>query len=138
MINLYVELVDIMDLNGKVTSGYGKGCVFLSDEYYKKNINQKCRFTPYPGTLNIIIDDKYIGNIIKIKKQTEKRIDGNENHGSVKFVKAILEGSVHGAILFPDKTTHKENEIEFISEENLRSKFDLKDGDEVEITVYDI
>ncbi|GAA5818713.1 MAG: CTP-dependent riboflavin kinase [Methanobrevibacter sp. CfCl-M3] len=126
-----------MDLNGKVISGYGKGCVFLSDEYYKENINQKCGFTPYPGTLNIVVDDEYIDNVIKIKKENEKRIDGDENHRSVKFVKAILEDSVHGAILFPDKTTHKENEIEFISEENLRAKFDLEDGDEVKVTVYD-
>jgi riboflavin kinase len=126
-----------MDLNGKVISGYGKGCVFLSDKYYKENINQKCGFTPYPGTLNIVLNDKYIDDIKKIKEEAEKKIDGDSEHGSVKFVKAILEDSVHGAILFPDKTTHKENEIEFISEKNLRIKFDLKDGDEVKITVYD-
>ncbi|MDR2624388.1 MAG: CTP-dependent riboflavin kinase [Methanobrevibacter sp.] len=127
-----------MDLNGKVTSGYGKGCVFLSDEYYKENINQKCGFVPYPGTLNIVLDEKYVENIRKIKEDTEKRIDSDEEHGGVKFVNAILEDSVHGAILFPDKTTHKENEIEFIAEGNLRNKFNLNDGDEVKITVYNL
>ncbi|MDR2829758.1 MAG: CTP-dependent riboflavin kinase [Methanobrevibacter sp.] len=125
-----------MDLNGKVTSGYGKGCVFLSDEYYKENISQKCGFVPYQGTLNIILDDKYIEDIRKIKEEANKRIGSDEKHGSVKFVNAILEDSIHGAILFPDKTTHKENEIEFISEENLRAKFNLEDGDEVKLTLY--
>jgi riboflavin kinase len=47
-----------MDLIGKVNSGYGKGCVFLSDEFYKENINQKCGFISFPGTLNIILNEK--------------------------------------------------------------------------------
>jgi riboflavin kinase len=125
-----------MDLIGKVTSGYGKGCIFLSDEFYKENINQKCGFIAFPGTLNIILDEKYLKDLRKIKEEAEK-VHGDENHGGLRFVNAILEDSIHGAILFPDKTTHNENEIEFVADMNLRVKFDLEDGDEVKITIYE-
>lgn len=118
-----------------MTSGYGKGCVFLSDKFYKENINQKCGFISFPGTLNIILNEQCLENLKKIKEESKKLHD-DENHGGVKFVTAILEDTIHGAILFPDKTIHNENEIEFIADMNLRSKFDLEDGDEVKITIY--
>ena len=40
-----------------------------------------------------------------------------------------------GAIVFPDKTTHDENYLEFISKDKLRDKYNFKDGDEVTLTI---
>ena len=52
----------------------------------------------------------------------------NTNH------KKELDG-IKGAIVFPDKTTHDENYLEFISKDKLRDKYNFKDGDEVTLTI---
>ncbi|MDR1722168.1 MAG: DUF120 domain-containing protein, partial [Methanobrevibacter sp.] len=115
-----------MELNGKVTTGYGKGCYFLSQDYYKDSLTESCGFTPFPGTLNIIFDEKYTKDIRQLKENALNKIKGDEDHGGLRFINAILEDTVHGAIVFPDKTTHEENYLEFIAEGNLREKFDLE------------
>ena len=46
---------------------------------------------------------------------------------------ALLNDKIHGAIVFPAKTTHDENYLEFIAESKLRDELDLKDGDSVSL-----
>ncbi|MBP3225992.1 MAG: DUF120 domain-containing protein, partial [Methanobrevibacter sp.] len=51
----------------------------------------------------------------------------------VKYIKAILNDTINGAIVFPAKTEHTENYIEFIASMKLRDELKLKDGDIVSI-----
>ena len=127
----------IMKIKGEITTGMGKAKNFISNDYYSEQFIKKCGFKAYPGTLNIIIDEKLIEEICNIKNKTQNIINAKENLGAVKYIKAILNEKIDGAIVFPDKTSHDENYLEFISDENLRKKFNLKDGDLVEIEIYD-
>ena len=43
-------------LEGIVTSGLGRGAIFISIDYYKIKIKEKLGFDPYPGTLNLKVD----------------------------------------------------------------------------------
>ncbi|MCI6931507.1 MAG: CTP-dependent riboflavin kinase, partial [Methanobrevibacter boviskoreani] len=38
-------------------------------------------------------------------------------------------------IVFPDKTTHEENYLEFIARDKLRDKLNLNDGDKVTLEI---
>ncbi len=130
----------IMEIEGSIATGYGKGAYFLGQEFYKSKFNEKCGFTPYPGTLNIIVPEEYLDSIKKIKSNTKNIIKSREGFGGVKYIKATLNSSkkeeiINGAILFPDKTTHEDNYLEFIAEENLREKLSLKDGDKVKLII---
>ena len=51
------------------------------------------------------------------------------------YIRAHLNKDIEGAIVFPDKTTHDENYLEFISKDKLRDKYNFKDGDEVTLTI---
>jgi len=129
-----------MEIKGLIATGYGKGAYFLGQEFYKSKFNEKCGFIPYPGTLNIIVPEKYLESIKQIKSNTKNTIKPKEGFGGVKYIKATLKdlstgNNVIGAIVFPDKTTHEENYLEFIAKENLRKKFNLKDEDEVKISI---
>lgn len=48
-------------------------------------------------------------------------------------MKATLNDEIAGAVVFPKKPTHKENILEFISQQNLKESLGLKDGDNVKI-----
>ena len=124
-----------MEITGIVTTGYGKGAYFLGQEFYKSKFNEMCGFEPYPGTLNVTISKEYLNDIRQIKSTCMNIIKGKEGFGGVKYIKAILNDNVYGAIVFPDKTTHDENYLEFIAKDNLRKKLDLADGDKVNVKI---
>lgn len=125
-----------MKVDGKVTTGLGKGAFFLSQDFYKNELNEKCGFIPYPGTLNIIISKDYLNEINSIKNSCTNIIKPDNDFGAVKYVKAILNEEITGAIIFPAKTVHEENYLEFIAPMKLRDKLNLEDGDVVTLEIY--
>ncbi|MDD5960151.1 MAG: DUF120 domain-containing protein [Methanobrevibacter wolinii] len=124
-----------MEINGTVTSGFGKAAYFLGQDFYKSQFKVKCGFIPYPGTLNLTVPEKDLDKINNIKNNCRNVIKSDQGFGGVKYIKAKLENSVTGAIVFPDKTTHEENYLEFIAKDNLRKKLHLKDGNKVSLEI---
>ena len=122
-----------MRIDGEVTTGLGKAAYFLSQEFYTKEFKKNLGFVPFPGTLNIIVSDDYLDEINRIKNTCENLIKPDEGFGAVKYIEAILNDKIKGAIVFPAKTTHEENYLEFISENKLRDELMLNDGDIVSL-----
>jgi len=120
-----------MEINGEVTTGLGKAAYFLSQEFYTKEFEKNCGFIPYPGTLNVIVGEEYLDEINQIKDSCKNLIKPDEGFGAVKYIDATLNDKIKGAIVFPAKTTHEENYLEFIAETKLREQLNLRDGDEV-------
>ena len=77
------------------------------------------------------IDDKYLDEIAQIKNDCTDIINENNRFGAVKYIDATLNDEFKGAIIFPLKTTHDVNHLEFICRDKLRDLLNLKDGDEV-------
>ena len=125
-----------MIINGEVTTGLGKAAYFLSQEFYTKEFKKNLGFIPYPGTLNVIVSDEYLDEINEIKDSCENLIKPDEGFGAVKYIEAKLNDEVSGAIVFPAKTTHDENYLEFIAEDKLRDKLGLKDEDIVSLEFW--
>mgnify|MGYP003288802547 CR=1 FL=1 len=122
-----------MKINGEVTTGLGKAAYFLSQEFYTNEFKKNLGFIPYPGTLNVVVSDEYLDEINEIKDSCENLIKPDEGFGAVKYIEAKLNDEINGAIVFPAKTTHEENYLEFIAEDKLRDKLDLKDEDIVSL-----
>ena len=118
-----------MKINGEVTTGFGKAAYFLSQEFYTREFKKNCGFVPFPGTLNIVVPESYLDEINEIKDSCENIIEPDEGFGAVKYINAVLNENVEGAIVFPAKTTHDENYLEFIAENRLRDELNLEDGD---------
>ncbi|MGN0093595.1 MAG: DUF120 domain-containing protein [Methanobrevibacter sp.] len=124
-----------MRLEGTVTTGLGKAAYFLGQDFYKNQFEEKCGFIPFPGTLNIIVPEKDLDNIAVMKNNCPNVIVSDQGFGGVKYIKAILEDTITGAIVFPDKTIHEENYLEFIARDKLRDKLNLNDGDKVTLEI---
>ena len=131
----YRKISDKMELKGIVTTGLGKAAFFLNQDFYKTQFTDKLGFTPFPGTLNLIIDESKLDDIKLMKNSCKNTIKPDEGFGGVKYINATLEKEIVGAIVFPDKTTHTENYLEFIAEDKLRDKCGFKDGDELTIEI---
>lgn len=123
-----------MEIKGKIISGTHKGSYFMSLEAYQEEFAKKLKFKPFPGTLNLQISKE---NRVLIQDMCDKVgiIKGTGNYGDVKFLPAKLNGIVNGAILFPVKTQHPSEILEFVAKENLRSTLKLKDGDEAILAI---
>lgn len=124
-----------MEIKGIIVSGMGKGTYFMSQDIYKKKFEEKLNFTPFVGTLNIGIDVNEIRLIKSIPQGKFDVIKGEGTFGDVKLVKAILNDEVEGAIVFPVKTKHPEDVLEFISAKKLRESLKLEDGDIVTLKI---
>ena len=122
-----------MKISGEVTTGLGKGEYFLSQEFYIREFKKNLGFVPFPGTLNVIVSEEYLDEINEIKVNCENLIKPDEGFGAVKYIKAVLNDKIEGAIVFPAKTIHEENYLEFISQNKLRDELNLKDGDIVSL-----
>jgi len=122
-------------LKGSVVSGIGEGKYYMSLPKYQKQFQQKLGFKPYSGTLNIKLKDRtqlleFINNLnsvlingFKTKKRT---------YGPIACYKIKVK-DIEGAIAIPERTRHEENIIEVISPVYLRSYYNLKDNDILEV-----
>ncbi len=120
-------------LTGKLISGIGDFSFWIDklQDYYFKKTGMKL----YPGTLNVQLEKPYSlpKKVIRLEK---------EEYGgtvSVNMVPCRILG-IKAFILRTDKNEaglgrHPKNIIEVASDIKLRDKYDLKDGDLVEVEV---
>ena len=118
-----------MSISGIIVSGTRKGSYFVSQKVYSDQFKHVLGFKPFPGTLNIEVDEENLEEIINIPPQKMNIIHGKEGFGDVKYIKSTLNNKIDGALLFPVKTEHPPKILEFIASENLREDLNLKDGD---------
>lgn len=124
-----------MKIKGLITSGSQKGAFFMSQEFYASQFQAKLGFKAFEGTLNILIDEEELEKIKRVKDKKMDLIKGAEGFGDVGFVKATINDQIEGAIIFPIKTHHPAEFLEFIAPEKLRTALKLHDGDEVTLTL---
>jgi len=144
---LYLDLMKIFKqeeilfmLRGRVFTGFGEGRYYISIPEYRSQFMSKLGFDPYPGTLNLRLDQESV----KLRKRLEVMegilIEGfsreNRRYGSVKCFKAMIDGVAKGAVLLIERTHYGPDVLEVISPLNLRKELGLKDGDWVTVSVY--
>jgi riboflavin kinase, archaea type len=144
---------------GKIVTGMGEGSYYMSLKGYTKQFKDKLGYEPFPGTLNVRLDDK-------ICRDTKREIinypsiyihgfrDENRTFGWVKCYPAILfpeavkkkedmknnhhlTGSkkvgIDSSILLLERTHHDNSLIEVISPVCIKDTGNLKNGDIVTI-----
>lgn len=119
-------------MKGIISDGRGEGRRFVSIYEYKKQFMENLNINPYPGTLNLKVEE----DIVKDLKKSEGIIlsgfskDGIE-YGKVSCFPVEIKNE-KCFLLLPEKSEYS-NILEIIAEENLRNKYGMKNGEELEL-----
>jgi len=127
-------------LEGTVFTGLGEGAYYVNKLDYKKQIQAKLGFEPYPGTLNVKLTQDYD---IKTRRDLEAypAIDvmGFQNEdrsfGLVKCYPAIIGGKIKGALVTATRSHYDASVLEIIAPVCLRKQLNLKDGNKVKVEI---
>ncbi len=119
-------------MRGKVVGGLGEGQYYISREGYSHQFSQKLGFVPFPGTLNIKLDEPFAPGLRAI--QIEGFRDNDRTFGECRCYQIRLNGT-EAAIVRPDRSAYPADLVEVIAPLQLREALKLADGDAVEVTL---
>lgn len=119
-----------------MTSGAGDGEFYMSKEVYQQAFNEKLGFRPFPGTLNLEVDEKERKKLEENSETIEIRgvYENGERLSNVDVTPCRI-GEVECGLLKLEFTDHPDSIAEVIAPVELREKFDLEDGDKVTLRV---
>ena len=129
-----------VEIKGTLVSGMGEGAYYMGLKGYTKQFKSKIGYVPFPGTLNVRIDQKIHQeaikqfetlNGIKIKSFS----DGKRTYGWVKCFPAKLNNSVNCDLILLERTHHDNSVIELISKTCLRKTAKLKDNAKISVKI---
>ena len=125
-------------ITGIVTSGIGEGKFYVQIQKYNQEFEKLLGKTPFPGTLNIVVDkDDYkqfllSKDTIKVEGfKTNERTFGMILCYRIKLQKGNKQ--IDAIITIPERTSHPENIAEIIAPVYLRKELNVEDNDRVEI-----
>ncbi len=135
-----------VELTGAVTGGMGEGRHYISLPGYHRQFIERLGYEPFPGTLNIDLEDDSVRRRSAIDAIEAVPIDGWEDdertYGPAVCYPATIETAdgetYEGAhTVAPERTHHDEDQLELIAPDKLRDVLELADDDQVKIYVGD-
>ena len=129
-----------MELRGSVISGFGEGAYYMSLKGYTKQFKTKINYIPFPGTLNIKLNQQRDSQVVQQLADLEYTMinafsDGKRTYGWVKCFHARLNNSINCELIRLERTHHDNSVIELISKSNLRKTAGLKTGSKVRVKI---
>jgi len=129
-----------VELKGILVSGMGEGAYYMALKGYTKQFKSKIGYVPFPGTLNVRLDQKTHQEAIKQFETLEgikikSFSDGKRSYGWVKCFPAKLNNSISCELIMLERTHHDDSVVELISKICLRKTGKLKDGSKVSIKI---
>ncbi|RLM56431.1 DUF120 domain-containing protein [Halobellus sp. Atlit-31R] len=132
-----------VELDGTVTSGMGEGRHYISLPGYMEQFEDRLGYEPFPGTLNVDLDEESIRARSAMTSLSGVPIDGWEDdertfgpatcyNATVEYGDDVAE-TAH--IIVPERTHHDETQLEIIAPSKLRDTLGLADDDAVSVRV---
>jgi len=141
LVEVYLDLKHFLDegkkrvFGGSIVTGMGEGAYYVGK--YENRFMEKLGFKPFHGTLNVKLDS----GLSSLKRYSTGFIEGFRRnkrvYGRLEYMPVTLSGndwSINCYLVLPERTHHRD-EVEIISDRNLRKEYGLRDGDFVEIEV---
>jgi CTP-dependent riboflavin kinase len=124
---------------GRLASGMGQGRHFTRLAWARAAFIDLLGIDPFPGTLNIVLDDpKQQALWARLKSEPGVRLL-NSDHGpgacDARCYPVLVNGGVAAAIVVPEVPGYPPDVIEIIADANLREALAMADGDIVCVTV---
>jgi CTP-dependent riboflavin kinase len=127
-------------IKGRVFSGLGEGAYFTQIDWVKQQCLEKLGFIPFAGTLNLRVNEDYL-NITQQARLAAKIdvVPPSSDFCPAKVI-PVLIGDIKAAIIVPHAEeftddVHPVDIIEVIAPVEVKKALDIKDGDELVITL---
>jgi len=129
-------------LRGTVTGGMGEGRHYISLPGYMEQFRDRLGYEPFPGTLNVELDEESVRTRGELGGPGSVRIeewaDDDRTYGAATchpVAVTAADGDAYGPahVIVPDRTHHDESSLELIAPDRLRDALGLADGDELAI-----
>jgi riboflavin kinase len=101
----------------------------------KQQIKEKLGFNPYPGTLNLRLDEENVKLKVSLEKEAKLRLCHSEGYCTGLLFKAFIGGLACGVVI-PQVEDYPDEELEIVADENLRKNLHFHDGDTVRVSVF--
>ncbi len=138
---IYKEIEKSMleiEINGKIVGGMGEGSYYMTKAGYVNQIKKMLNFVPYPGTLNIEIDNENLNKIYYLKSHSKIVLNEFRDEGRTFGKVFVHRGKIEHIdvyVIFPERS-HYRNVIEIIAEKSLRKELGLSDGMIVYLKIF--
>mgnify|MGYP001270958127 CR=1 FL=1 len=130
-----------IELSGSVISGLGEGAYYMSLKGYTRQFKVKIGYIPFPGTLNIKLNQLQTTQIIQQLDELDNIMiepfsDGKRTYGWVKCFHATINDSIKCELIRLERTHHDNSVIELISKNNLRKTARLKTDSKITVQIH--
>ena len=124
---------------GRLATGIGQGKHFTQLDWAREQFIERLGIDPYPGTVNVIVDDPDAMPVwVRLKRTSGIRID-NPNDGphdcDARCYKVSIEGKIDAAIVLPEVDGYPPAQVELIAEIGVRDALGIEDGDSVRLDI---
>ncbi len=124
-------------LIGRLATGIGQGVHFTRLDWARAQFMDRLGIDPYPGTVNVIVDDPDSMPVwVRVKRTPGIRIDnpGDGPHDcDARCYPVTVAGRIDGAIIVPEIDGYPPARVEIIANVGVREALGIEDGDPVEI-----
>jgi riboflavin kinase len=132
------ESKPVIGLSGTIVSGLGEGRYYLSIRGYTKQFEERLGFKPYPGTLNIKLDEESAATRVRLNNLSSIYISSfktsNRTYGGIKCYLASI-GGINGAVVVPDRSHYKNDVIETVARVSIKETLKKENGDFIEVVI---
>jgi riboflavin kinase, archaea type len=126
------------EFGGRVFSGMGRGRYYVGHPEYQKRFEVLLGYRPYPGTLNVKLEDEgEVQKMRSLRSGNGRRLEGFVASGESMSAVACFKGELGGeevAVLSIEVTHYNDTVAELISPTYLRGKLGIVDGEAVLFT----
>lgn len=126
-------------MSGRLATGIGRGKQFTGLDWARRQFIDKLGIDPFPGTLNVIVDDSASMSLWDHLKQSSGVSIENPNSGpndcNGRCFPVSIEGRIDAAIVLADVEDYPPKQVEIIAEIGLREALGIADGDPVNLEI---
>ena len=128
-----------VEIRGRVASGIGQGRHFTQLAWAREQFVERLRIDPFPGTLNIVVDDPDAMPVwVRLRRTPGIRMDnpGNGPHDcDARCYPVLVDGRIDGAIVHPEVESYPPAQVEIVADINLREALGVEDGDPLRLLI---
>ncbi len=132
------DAAPVIRLTGTIVAGLGEGRYYLSIRGYTKQFETKLGFIPYPGTLNVKLDQESASARKRLEAREPIYItsfrSNNRTFGGIKCYRATISG-IEGAVIIPDRSHYRSDIIETIAPVSIKETLHRDNADSITVVV---